>query len=204
MQMEEVASIGEHAGYRVVQCLFSVSLTLSFSFFSVPSAAAEHVGFFFRPRVVSDVPIRVETFGDKKKISEVTLSLSPAALSYSLKNIVSGTVGPTRSIPVTTFLAATVKADSMVISYYPLDMKKLVRRRCTLEFGLTSPEHAVSWTKSVQSVLFGLEDGSIPRRHILVLVNPFGGTKKAPQLWTTIVRPMWDEAGITYDVVETK
>jgi hypothetical protein len=31
-----------------------------------------------------------------------------------------------------------------------------------------------------------------------------GGTKQAPKLWKTVVKPLWDEAGVTYDVIETE
>jgi hypothetical protein len=37
----------------------------------------------------------------------------------------------------------------------------------------------------------------LPRRHVLVLVNPFSGTKKAAVVWETEVKPVFVEAGLT-------
>ena len=45
-----------------------------------------------------------------------------------------------------------------------------------------------------------------PRRlkHVLVLVNPFGGTKQAPEIWRSIVEPMLDVAGVHYTHMNTE
>jgi hypothetical protein len=86
----------------------------------------------------------------------------------------SGLSGAIRSVPASTFLNAHVVENRLVISYYPMIVAKGIRRRCVLEIGMTSADHAASWCLSVRSVLFGDDVGAVPRRHILVLVNPFG------------------------------
>ena len=42
-----------------------------------------------------------------------------------------------------------------------------------------------------------------PRR-LLVFVNPFGGSRRAHQIWETTVRPVFDKAGIKSHPVETE
>ncbi len=163
--------------------------------------------FFFRTRNDDPKVLRQETYRDSKGICEVTLSLSAVFLSYTIMTLRDKTVTPTRSVPVATFLAATVRDGCLLcVSYYPLDRKNATRRRCTLEFLMNSPQHALSWSEAINALLTDCSVPStpLPRRHILVLVNPFGGTKKAPVLWRTVVEPMWREAGLTYDMMETQ
>uniref|UniRef100_A0A1I8EBX0 DAGKc domain-containing protein n=1 Tax=Wuchereria bancrofti TaxID=6293 RepID=A0A1I8EBX0_WUCBA len=42
-----------------------------------------------------------------------------------------------------------------------------------------------------------------PRRHILVIVNPFSGQKRGLKLWETHVEPILQIANIDYDIVKT-
>ncbi|KAL3985593.1 hypothetical protein ACH3XW_39235 [Acanthocheilonema viteae] len=42
-----------------------------------------------------------------------------------------------------------------------------------------------------------------PRRHILVIVNPFSGQKRGLKLWETHVEPILQIANINYDIVKT-
>lgn len=90
----------------------------------------------------------------------------------------------------------------MSLVYYPLDKKTNARRRCVLDFTMNSPEHAQSWTQSINRLLLG--ENVSARRHVLILVNPFGGTKRAPELWKSVVKPVFDVGGLTYDVVFTE
>jgi ceramide kinase len=39
---------------------------------------------------------------------------------------------------------------------------------------------------------------------LLVIINPFGGYKKAGYLWSSMVAPVFDKAGIRYTVLQTK
>jgi sphingosine kinase len=94
-----------------------------------------------------------------------------------------------------------VKKDILAVIYFPLDVKNNSRKRCALEFHMNSPEHATSWASSINEVLLG---SGGRRRHILVLVNPFGGTKRAPMLWENVVKPMWELAGVTFEKIETQ
>lgn len=43
-----------------------------------------------------------------------------------------------------------------------------------------------------------------PPRHVLVYINPFGGQRLSPSIWTETTRPMLDEAGVTYDLLMTE
>lgn len=40
-------------------------------------------------------------------------------------------------------------------------------------------------------------------RHMLVLVNPFSGPGKAPTIFKEKIQPMFDEAGVTFTLIET-
>ena len=42
-----------------------------------------------------------------------------------------------------------------------------------------------------------------PRR-LLVFVNPFGGARRGKKIWDTVVRPVFDKAGIKCTAVETQ
>lgn len=42
-----------------------------------------------------------------------------------------------------------------------------------------------------------------PRR-LLVFVNPFGGSRRAAQIWRNVVKPVFDKAGIKSSAVETQ
>lgn len=42
-----------------------------------------------------------------------------------------------------------------------------------------------------------------PQR-LLVFVNPFGGSRRAQQIWETTVRPVFDKASIKSRAVETE
>lgn len=42
-----------------------------------------------------------------------------------------------------------------------------------------------------------------PRRHVLVIVNPFSGQKRGLKLWETHVEPILQIANINYDIVKT-
>ncbi|EFO13969.2 hypothetical protein LOAG_14557, partial [Loa loa] len=42
-----------------------------------------------------------------------------------------------------------------------------------------------------------------PRRHVLVIINPFSGQKRGLKLWEEHVEPVLQIAGINYDIVKT-
>uniref|UniRef100_A0A8R1XQV6 DAGKc domain-containing protein n=1 Tax=Onchocerca volvulus TaxID=6282 RepID=A0A8R1XQV6_ONCVO len=42
-----------------------------------------------------------------------------------------------------------------------------------------------------------------PRRHVLVIINPFSGQKHGLKLWKTHVEPILQTANIDYDIIET-
>ena len=89
----------------------------------------------------------------------------------------------------------------LTIHYFPLDKKTLMRSHCTLDFRMNSPEHAQSWAETINGALGVTGD---ERRHVLVLINPFSGTKQAPQLWRTAIKPIFDLAGLTSEAVVTE
>ena len=45
---------------------------------------------------------------------------------------------------------------------------------------------------------------SVPRRRVLVLINPFGGRKRAPGIWRDDVEPMFQRSTVDCDVVLTQ
>ena len=50
----------------------------------------------------------------------------------------------------------------------------------------------------------GVPDCCCRPRRLLVFVNPFGGSRRAGQIWETVVRPVFDKAGIRSAAVHTK
>lgn len=45
---------------------------------------------------------------------------------------------------------------------------------------------------------------SYHRRKYFVLINPYGGTKKGPNIWKSVVQPIFDVSNLAYDVVFTQ
>ncbi|EGD76220.1 hypothetical protein PTSG_00923 [Salpingoeca rosetta] len=67
-----------------------------------------------------------------------------------------------------------------------------------------STEQAQRIVTTIRAVLAGVEPGAeLPRRHLLVLVNPFGGTRKAPKIYENTLVPMFTRAALSHDVVNT-
>ncbi|KAI9137069.1 ATP-NAD kinase-like domain-containing protein, partial [Paraphysoderma sedebokerense] len=55
----------------------------------------------------------------------------------------------------------------------------------------------------VGKVRMGCGNANNESRNFLVLVNPNSGKRKARKIWTNIVRPLFDIAGVTYNMQET-
>lgn len=43
-----------------------------------------------------------------------------------------------------------------------------------------------------------------PPRRVTVIINPYGGTRKAPQVFQNHVRPMFERAGVQFNVIGTR
>jgi len=74
------------------------------------------------------------------------------------------------------------------------------------------PQHCVAaagaaWTACCFLILM-LSCAPLPvccrPRRLLVFCNPFGGSRRARQIWESVVRPVFDKAGIKSSAVETQ
>ena len=78
-----------------------------------------------------------------------------------------------------------------------------IHRRCKRHYKLV----VVSYSKEdVAAALQGIRTvAKLPpnTRKMWLVMNPFAGTGKAHHIFKTVVQPMWQEAGIQYDVYET-
>lgn len=72
--------------------------------------------------------------------------------------------------------------------------------RCLI-FSTPAERVAMQWTALVNAAA-----AAQPRRprHLLVLVNPFGGRRRGPQLYRRIVAPVFEKAGVKTDVRTTQ
>eukprot|EP00041_Stephanoeca_diplocostata_P029553 m.876159 g.876159 ORF g.876159 m.876159 type:complete len:775 (-) comp23579_c0_seq11:79-2403(-) len=89
------------------------------------------------------------------------------------------------------------------------------RRDAVHSIAFDSAATAVLWARVLTSVVasgaiaVGTDDSAVDdkdkpsRRHLLVLVNPFGGKKKAPTIFKAIVQPMFSRSHVSFKVVET-
>eukprot|EP01135_Chromosphaera_perkinsii_P003587 Nk52_evm45s248 gene=Nk52_evmTU45s248 len=63
---------------------------------------------------------------------------------------------------------------------------------------------AKEWVRCLNHVLKGvLPDEEIPRRNLLVYINPFGGKKKSMKLYSKHAAPMFELAGVGTEVIVT-
>lgn len=141
------------------------------------------------------------------KDKDMTCTLTSDHFSFSLRAEKQGVVSSTRTLPLSCLLAASCAELILNVTYYPLERKSRYRKRCYVRLTMSSPEHAAEWADAINRVLVtGKLDAlaPMPRRHVLVLVNPFGGTKTATAIWREVVQPMWDECGMTYQITETQ
>jgi hypothetical protein len=68
--------------------------------------------------------------------------------------------------------------------------------------------HVACWTsKMIDTFVAAVRTAIDPKypkvKNVLVLVNPFGGTKQASEFWKAIAKPMFDLAGIKYNQIDT-
>ena len=60
---------------------------------------------------------------------------------------------------------------------------------------LQSAETVRDWTAALNTAI---RQGSYRPRKLLVFLNPYGGAKRARQVWQTVVAPIFDLAGACY------
>lgn len=65
------------------------------------------------------------------------------------------------------------------------------------------PARQVLHSRTAQPVTAAPPASCRPRR-LLVFVNPFGGARRGKKIWDTVVRPVFDKAGIKCTAVETQ
>ena len=58
---------------------------------------------------------------------------------------------------------------------------------------LQSAETVRDWTAALNTAI---RQGSYRPRKLLVFLNPYGGAKRARQVWQTVVAPIFDLAGV--------
>lgn len=74
---------------------------------------------------------------------------------------------------------------------------------CSLQLVLETASEGIldDWQQRISTAV-----GREPRRprRLLVFVNPFGGSRRAAQIWQNVVKPVFDKAGIKSSAVETQ
>lgn len=101
---------------------------------------------------------------------------------------------------------AATDASHLELLHFPVQPDSRERVRRVVLFKFNSPEHCASWRAALATALVtGTATAPVlPRRHVLVLVNPYGGTKKAQAVWERVVAPVFADAGLTCEVVATQ
>ncbi|KAI9227929.1 MAG: ATP-NAD kinase-like domain-containing protein [Piptocephalis tieghemiana] len=68
----------------------------------------------------------------------------------------------------------------------------------------SSSTDASRWVRVLRHHLYPDSQGKPPLSRIFLILNPFGGTKKAPKIWNYPVKPMFELVGIQTTLVETE
>eukprot|EP00039_Didymoeca_costata_P027604 m.18786 g.18786 ORF g.18786 m.18786 type:complete len:567 (-) comp6400_c0_seq1:150-1850(-) len=94
--------------------------------------------------------------------------------------------------------------DNAFVVYSTTRKESGVRKLVEFTFNATTGEAADAFVKTLKVMIAtGNRTGEIPRRHVLMLINPFGGTKKALKIFDRIVQPMCEKSHVALDVVRT-
>lgn len=82
-------------------------------------------------------------------------------------------------------------------------MCALLPALCALQLVLETASEGVldEWQQRISAAV--AREPRRPRR-LLVFVNPFGGSRRAAQIWQNVVKPVFDKAGIKSSAVETQ
>ncbi|RKP13977.1 ATP-NAD kinase-like domain-containing protein [Piptocephalis cylindrospora] len=68
----------------------------------------------------------------------------------------------------------------------------------------SSPTDAAKWIRVIRRCIYPDTAGKLPLSRIYLILNPFGGTKKAPKIWESPVKPMFELAGIQTTLTKTE
>lgn len=75
---------------------------------------------------------------------------------------------------------------------------------CSHVFSCASAEEVRSWITAIEAAIVGVKPGDpIPRRNVLLFINPFGGTKKAMKTYEEVVKPIFSRAPMRVEVLPT-
>lgn len=86
----------------------------------------------------------------------------------------------------------------------PNDGSKLGSRRALhRQFQVAPSEDLAGLSTLIEAIRTISKPGYDPKDKLLVLVNPYSGTKKGTQIFNNIVAPMFMEAGMDYDYLTT-
>ena len=127
--------------------------------------------------IFSPLDFKITSGGNRRKIS-------PSLANVSTKDIIGS--------------RAHDKCNQLSIYYYPLSLRKHYRKRyeIILQFR-DQPDLTMARHQMVQAV-------QIKPCKFLVVLNPYGGAKKAKDYLDKVVKPMLFEAEINFEVVTTE
>eukprot|EP01147_Barroeca_monosierra_P011138 gene11138-3198_t len=89
--------------------------------------------------------------------------------------------------------------DKNFVEIYALLYKSDKRVERVVPLECSNESQASRIIDSLRTVL----SGDRPRRHVLIIINPFGGRRKAPKIFESTIKRMLDRANISYDVIRT-
>lgn len=99
--------------------------------------------------------------------------------------------------------AASCRMLPAVVSCMHLILLALPAVLCLLQLVLEAAAEGLldEWLQRISAAV--AQQARRPRR-LLVFLNPFGGSRRARQIWENVVRPVFDKAGIKSSAVETQ
>ena len=118
-----------------------------------------------------------------ESLSQHTIMLTPIELHVQPQLQEGGQLGPAQQLPYDTVAGVTVDAAcNLMVHSFPLESGGCCSSASRVQRNLTLPcsnsQQAESLRLRLLARLDGRPDGPVPRRHLLVLVNPFSGRRQ--------------------------
>ncbi|CAG8758057.1 17998_t:CDS:2, partial [Acaulospora morrowiae] len=125
--------------------------------------------------------------------------------SLTFKNDVLS-LGKRIDVPSRNILDVTLKTSSPESTNVHVEIRALIpsknnklRLYCP-SYEVVEPTSATPWVEFVKNVAY---KKAKPCKRLMVFINPFGGTGKAKRIFDRDVKPIFDAAGCTYDIIVT-
>jgi hypothetical protein len=147
---------------------------------------------------------------------KVYLTLFPAELTVTSANDQKLILKVEKSCVISCKVTQTRGIFSLQLIYYPFQEnsslfdccysngKKRIRKSCSFIMGNNNCD---MWSRCINSIIQGHSNGienlSTPTNCYLIILNPVSGQGKGIEIWEKIIKPIYHEANISYNLIVT-